>query len=676
MRVHASSGTHGKPTVVGYTRADLENWTELMARSMTMAGVRPGMLIHNANGYGLFTGGLGFHQGGERIGATVVPVSGGFTARQALLLRDLGAHVLVATPSYSLVIAQALEDAGVDPATLNLELGLFGGEPWTEGLRTQIDRALGLKAINFYGLSEMCGPGVASECLSARDGLHVQEDHFLVEVIDPAQGTRVPPGTDGELVFTTLTKEALPLIRYRTGDLGAITVEPCACGRSTARLIRMGGRRDDMMIIRGVNLYPSLVEQIILGADGVGPHYRLILERPGPMDELTLECEPAAAVGDRDALRRPARADAKGGDRGADRGVRGRPRGDPSQRGQGRPRSRPALIAAVVDRLPAGRRPATSAVGPRLRGGAVLQRPVAHVARRHPERALEHAREVSRVAEPPAERDVGHRAAVGALEVLEAARQPLAAHEPRHRRVDVLEQRVQRPHRDRIRARDRRRPEVGVLEMVPRIAPDLGSHRLARGGAARGHARLNRRAQQFERGVRGRDPGRGLELVAARAASAFISERATAPGRCRRAAAVRRSSASRGHTASTRARGNSSVRLWNASTISTSVGCCPSQSTMSPGDSASVREPSLTVSIPLHTSWKPRMSSCLAVRAHHGEASVTEKRRGGAVDQHQVADRPPGHRAAGSHPGSRGRRESRTRGASRPGCPTTNRVAV
>ncbi len=303
VRVHASSGTHGQPTVVGYTRGDLENWTELMARSMTMAGVRPGMLIHNANGYGLFTGGLGFHQGGERIGATVVPVSGGFTARQALLLRDLGAHVLVATPSYSLVIAQALEDAGVDPATLKLELGLFGGEPWTEGLRTQIDRALGLKALNFYGLSEMCGPGVASECLGARDGLHVQEDHFLVEVIDPAQGTRVPPGTDGELVFTTLTKEALPLIRYRTGDLGAITVEPCACGRSTARLIRLGGRRDDMMIIRGVNLYPSLVEQIILGADGVGPHYRLILERPGPMDELTLECEPAGAGGDRDALR-------------------------------------------------------------------------------------------------------------------------------------------------------------------------------------------------------------------------------------------------------------------------------------------------------------------------------------------------------------------------------------
>ncbi|HEY1515997.1 MAG TPA: phenylacetate--CoA ligase [Solirubrobacteraceae bacterium] len=303
VRVHASSGTHGKPTVVGYTRADLETWTEVMARSMTMAGVRPGMVIHNANGYGLFTGGLGFHQGGERIGATVVPVSGGFTARQAMLVRDFGAHVLVATPSYSLVIAQALNDAGVDPATTALELGLFGGEPWTEGLRAQIDRALGIKAINFYGLSEMCGPGVAAECLVARDGLHVQEDHFLVEVIDPADGSRVPPGTDGELVFTTLTKEALPLIRYRTGDLGAVTLEPCVCGRTTARLIRLGGRRDDMMIIRGVNLYPSAVEQILMSAVGVGPHWRLILERSGPMDEVTLECEPSAPDGDRAGLR-------------------------------------------------------------------------------------------------------------------------------------------------------------------------------------------------------------------------------------------------------------------------------------------------------------------------------------------------------------------------------------
>jgi phenylacetate-CoA ligase len=313
VRVHASSGTHGRPTVVGYTRGDLETWTELMARCMTMAGVRPGMVIHNANGYGLFTGGLGFHQGGERIGATMVPVSGGRTARQAMLLRDFGAQVLVATPSYALVIAQALSDQGIDPSTSPLELGLFGGEPWTEGLRVQIDRALGIKAVNFYGLSEMCGPDVATECLLARDGLHVNEDHFLVETIDPDDGATVPPETVGELVFTTLTKEALPLIRYRTGDLGAITEEPCRCGRTTVRLTQLAGRRDDMMIIRGVNVYPSHVEQILTGVDGVAPHWRLILERPRFMDELVLECEPSTLDGDRDGLRRTLEEDLKEG---------------------------------------------------------------------------------------------------------------------------------------------------------------------------------------------------------------------------------------------------------------------------------------------------------------------------------------------------------------------------
>jgi phenylacetate-CoA ligase len=292
-RVHASSGTHGKPTVVGYTRGDLDTWTELMARCMTMAGVRPGMLLHNANGYGLFTGGLGFHQGGERIGATVVPVSGGFTARQALLLADLGPQVLVSTPSYALVIAQAVLDGGRDPRSLGLQLGLFGGEPWTEELRAEIERVIGLKAMNFYGLSEMCGPGVAAECLVGRSGLHVQEDHFLVEVIDPSDDAPVPPGSEGELVLTTLTKEALPLIRYRTGDLVSVTLEPCECGRSTIRLMELRGRRDDMLIVRGVNVHPSQVEHVLLSVDGVAPHYRLIVERTGAMDELTLECEPA-----------------------------------------------------------------------------------------------------------------------------------------------------------------------------------------------------------------------------------------------------------------------------------------------------------------------------------------------------------------------------------------------
>jgi phenylacetate-CoA ligase len=303
VRVHASSGTHGKPTVVAYTRADLENWTELMARCMTMAGVTPGMTIHNANGYGLFTGGLGFHQGGERIGATVVPVSGGRTTRQAMLLRDLGSEVLVSSPSYALVIAQALRDAGVEPAALPLRLALLGGEPWSDGLRAEIERALGVTAINFYGLSEMCGPGVAAECLAARAGLHVSEDHFRVEVVDPATGAPRAPGAEGELVFTTLTKEALPLIRYRTGDIGRLIGEPCICGRTTVRLGALRGRCDDMLIVRGVNLYPSQVEHVLLGVAGVAPHYRLIVERSGSLDELTLECEPAGEL-DPEALRR------------------------------------------------------------------------------------------------------------------------------------------------------------------------------------------------------------------------------------------------------------------------------------------------------------------------------------------------------------------------------------
>jgi phenylacetate-CoA ligase len=299
VRLHASSGTHGKPTVIGYTDADLEAWTELMARCMTMAGVRPGMLVHNANGYGLFTGGLGFHQGAERIRATVAPVSGGFTARQATLLADLEAQVLVSTPSYALAIAQAVADQGLEIPSL--ELGLFGGEPWTEALRAEIERALGLRAVNFYGLSEMCGPGVAAECLEHRDGLHVQEDHFLVEVVDPVDGKRLPPGHEGELVFTTLTKEALPLIRYRTGDIGHLIAEPCPCGRTTVRIAGLTGRLDDMLIVRGVNLHPSQVEHLLLGVRGVAPHYRLVLDRPGPLDELTLECEPTGNV-DRDEL--------------------------------------------------------------------------------------------------------------------------------------------------------------------------------------------------------------------------------------------------------------------------------------------------------------------------------------------------------------------------------------
>jgi phenylacetate-CoA ligase len=294
-RLHASSGTHGKPTVVGYTAADLEAWTDLMARSMTMAGVRRGMLVHNANTYGLFTGGHGFHQGAERIGAPVLPASGGFTKRQALLLHDLGAQVLVATPSYALVIAQAVRESDIDPASLKLELGLFGGEAWTDDLREKIERELpGLRAVNFYGLSEMCGPGVASECIEARDGLHVHEDHFLVEVVDPESGEPLAEGEEGELVFTTLVKEAMPLLRYRTADIGSLTFEPCVCGRTIARIRGLRGRRDDMITVRGVNLYPSNVEHLLLSVPEVAPHYQLVVERTGAMDEVTVHCEPVS----------------------------------------------------------------------------------------------------------------------------------------------------------------------------------------------------------------------------------------------------------------------------------------------------------------------------------------------------------------------------------------------
>lgn len=290
-RIHASSGSRGKPTIAAYTQHDLDVWPEVMADCLTMAGVQPGMVLHNAYGYGLFTGGLGFHQGAERIGALTIPVSGGVTARQALLLRDLGGQVLCSTPSYALHIAQGLREAGVGPDELALEIGLFGAEPWTEAMREELEAELGLVALNVYGLSEIVGPGVAAECPEGRDGLHVMEDHFLVEVVDPETGATVPDGTDGELVFTTLTKEAMPLLRYRTGDIASLNREPCVCGRTSARMSAIRGRRDDMLIIRGVNLYPSQIEEALLHVEGVAPHYQLIVERPGQLDELTVLCE-------------------------------------------------------------------------------------------------------------------------------------------------------------------------------------------------------------------------------------------------------------------------------------------------------------------------------------------------------------------------------------------------
>jgi phenylacetate-CoA ligase len=294
-RLHASSGTTGKPTVVGYTRRDLATWAGLMARSLACAGVRAGDVVHNAYGYGLFTGGLGAHYGAERLGATVVPMSGGATERQVLLIRDFGARVLCATPSYALNIAEVAEREGADLRAGSLEIGLFGAEPWSEAMRREIEARLGLRAFDIYGLSEIMGPGVAVEC-EAQDGLHGWEDHFLFEIIDPDSGRPLPEGEAGELVITTLTKQALPMVRYRTRDITRLTRARCACGRSHARLKRITGRNDDMLIIRGVNVYPSQVEAVLVGLPGIAPHYQLVVERRGSLDELTIEVESTDAT--------------------------------------------------------------------------------------------------------------------------------------------------------------------------------------------------------------------------------------------------------------------------------------------------------------------------------------------------------------------------------------------
>jgi phenylacetate-CoA ligase len=291
LRLHASSGTTGKPTVVGYTRGDLDLWSDLMARSLACMGARPGDVFHNAYGYGLFTGGLGFHYGAERLGLTTVPVSGGATERQVMLIKDFGARILGATPSYALNIAEVAAGAGVDMRKLSLRYGCFGAEPWSEAMRADLEAKFGIKAQDTYGLSEIIGPGVASECHQAQDGLHVWEDHFLCEVIDPDTTQVLPVGETGELVLTTLTKEALPMLRYRTRDITRLTEEPCACGRTHRRMMRVTGRSDDLLIIRGVNVYPSQLEAVLVGFPGLAPHYQIVLTRDGPMDAITLEVE-------------------------------------------------------------------------------------------------------------------------------------------------------------------------------------------------------------------------------------------------------------------------------------------------------------------------------------------------------------------------------------------------
>jgi phenylacetate-CoA ligase len=291
VRVHASSGTTGKPTVVGYTRADLDLWSDLMARSIACMGGKPGEVFHNAYGYGLFTGGLGFHYGAERLGMTTVPVSGGATERQVTLMRDFGAHFLGATPSYALAIAEVADGMGVDLRKLSLRHGAFGAEPWTEAMRGNIEAKFGIKAQDTYGLSEIIGPGVASECHQAQDGLHIWEDHFFCEVIDPDTGEPVRPGELGELVLTTLTKQALPMVRYRTRDITRLIEEPCVCGRTHRRMQRVTGRTDDMLIIRGVNVYPSQVEAHLVGFPGLAPHYQIVLTQQGAMAAMTIEVE-------------------------------------------------------------------------------------------------------------------------------------------------------------------------------------------------------------------------------------------------------------------------------------------------------------------------------------------------------------------------------------------------
>jgi phenylacetate-CoA ligase len=288
-RIHASSGTTGRPTVVGYTQTDLDNWADLIARSLTAAGVQPGWKVHNAYGYGLFTGGLGAHAGIERLGATVIPMSGGQTARQVQLIRDFEPDAIMCTPTYLLTIADAMEEAGMDPRATSLKVGILGAEPWTNEMRHQIEQRLNIDAVDIYGLSEVMGPGVAMEAAATKDGPHIWEDHFLPEIIDPESGEPVPDGEPGELVFTSLTKHAFPVIRYRTRDLTRLL--PGSAYPAMRRIEKITGRDDDMIILRGVNLFPTQIEEIALGIETLTPHFILELTRQGHLDALTVRIE-------------------------------------------------------------------------------------------------------------------------------------------------------------------------------------------------------------------------------------------------------------------------------------------------------------------------------------------------------------------------------------------------
>lgn len=291
VRVHASSGTTGKPTVVGYSKRDVEVWSDLMARSFAAAGVFKGDVIQNAYGYGLFTGGLGAHYGGEKLGATVIPISGGNTKKQIMIMKDFGSTVLTATPSYTLYLAETLSDMGIKREELKLRVGILGAEPWSEEMRNAIEEKLGIDAIDIYGLSEIMGPGVAIECIEAKKGLHIWEDAFIPEIIDPETGEVLPDGEEGELVITTILKEAIPLIRYRTRDITRIIKEPCKCGRTHRRIERIKGRSDDMLIIRGVNIFPSQIESLLMETEGVEPHYQIIVDRVNNLDTMEVKVE-------------------------------------------------------------------------------------------------------------------------------------------------------------------------------------------------------------------------------------------------------------------------------------------------------------------------------------------------------------------------------------------------
>jgi phenylacetate-CoA ligase len=294
VRVHASSGTTGKPTVVGYTKHDVDVWADVVARSLRASGVRPGMIVHVAYGYGLFTGGLGAHYGAERLGCTVIPVSGGMTERQVQLITDFTPHAILVTPSYMLSILDEMRAQGLDPRASSLQVGVFGAEPWTEAMRAEVEDAFDMHAVDIYGLSEVIGPGVANECVEVKDGLHVWEDHFYPEIVDPVSGEVLPDGQEGELVFTSLTKEAMPVVRYRTRDLTRLLP---GTARTMRRMEKVTGRTDDMIILRGVNLFPTQIEELLLEIPALAPHFECVLTRPQRMDHLTVRVEARDGVG-------------------------------------------------------------------------------------------------------------------------------------------------------------------------------------------------------------------------------------------------------------------------------------------------------------------------------------------------------------------------------------------